>query len=183
MAFGKDLLTDDVGVPAVLGEFAEQMQVDPAQRKRAAAVTESEIVEAHRDHGRPRGDAGLGVGGLDGRDGVGVREQERVGHVGRQPLLDARDAADRLPEPHPLHVDPVLDQSQQRGARGHQMPTRLLFSEVVQAGVQRSAMLVQEGVELHAQVSVEDGGTRIRHEQSLSGSRPGEGGGECRPPR
>ena len=94
MAFGKDLLTDDVGVPAVLGEFAEQMQVDPAQRKRAAAVTESEIVEAHRGHGRPRGDAGLGVGGLDGRDGVGVREQERVGHVGRQPLLDARDALD-----------------------------------------------------------------------------------------
>ena len=36
---GEDLLAQDVGVAAVLRQFAQQVQVDPAQRERAAAVT------------------------------------------------------------------------------------------------------------------------------------------------
>jgi hypothetical protein len=41
-----ELLAQDVGVPAVLGEFAQLVQVDPAQRERAAAVAVDDVVQA-----------------------------------------------------------------------------------------------------------------------------------------
>ena len=42
---GEQLLAQDVGVPAVLGELAQHVQVDPAQRQRAAAVAAEHVVD------------------------------------------------------------------------------------------------------------------------------------------
>jgi hypothetical protein len=42
----QDLLPQDVCVPAVLGEFAQYVEVHPAQRERAAPVAEDLVVQA-----------------------------------------------------------------------------------------------------------------------------------------
>jgi hypothetical protein len=42
---GEDLLSQDVGVPAVLGEFAQDVEVHPAQRERAAPVAVDPVVQ------------------------------------------------------------------------------------------------------------------------------------------
>jgi hypothetical protein len=41
----EDLLPQDVGVPAVLGEFAQDVEVHPAQRERAAPVAVDPVVQ------------------------------------------------------------------------------------------------------------------------------------------
>ena len=41
----EDLLPQDVCVPAVLGEFAQHVEVDPAQRERAAPVAVDPVVQ------------------------------------------------------------------------------------------------------------------------------------------
>ncbi len=42
----EELLSQDVCVPAVLREFAEHVEVDPAQRERAAPVAVDHVVQA-----------------------------------------------------------------------------------------------------------------------------------------
>ena len=44
----EELLSQDVGVPAVLGEFAQQMEVHPAQWERSAPVTAENVVQPQR---------------------------------------------------------------------------------------------------------------------------------------
>jgi hypothetical protein len=41
----EDLLAQDVGVPAVLGELPQQVEVHPAQRQRAPPVTGQQVVQ------------------------------------------------------------------------------------------------------------------------------------------
>jgi hypothetical protein len=46
--FVDDLLAEDVGVAAVLGKLAQQVQVHPAQRERAASVAVEQVVQLQR---------------------------------------------------------------------------------------------------------------------------------------
>ena len=41
-----DLLSEDVGVAAVLGKLTQHVEVDPAQRERAAPVAVDHVVQA-----------------------------------------------------------------------------------------------------------------------------------------
>ena len=61
---GRYLLPKDVGVPAVLGEFAQHVEVDPAQRKRPATVTADEIVQRQARRRFSRRETGDAVRGL-----------------------------------------------------------------------------------------------------------------------
>lgn len=54
----EDLFAEDVGVSAVMGEFAEDMKVNPTQGQWAASVSLDYVVESHRGRGRYRGRTG-----------------------------------------------------------------------------------------------------------------------------
>jgi hypothetical protein len=45
---GENLLPQDVGMPAVLSELAQDMQVHPSQRQRPAAVAADGVVKSER---------------------------------------------------------------------------------------------------------------------------------------
>ena len=44
----EELLSQDVCVPAMLGEFAQHVQIHPAQRERSAPVTAENVVQPQR---------------------------------------------------------------------------------------------------------------------------------------
>ena len=50
-ARGEDLLAQDVGMPAVLGQLAQHVQEDPAQRQGAATVAVHHLPEAEGGDG------------------------------------------------------------------------------------------------------------------------------------
>jgi hypothetical protein len=138
-------------VAAVLGQLAQQVQVDPAQRQRAAPVAVHDIVQGQRGGRAPGGLARLSVGLADGVDAVGVVEDERRVGGPRDADLAARAAGERLVEPHLLHEGHVLDQPEQRGPGRHQPPPGLLLGETVEAAEQHRPVLVEEHLELVAQ--------------------------------
>ena len=41
---GQDLLTQDIGVPAMLRQFAQHVQLDPAQRQRPAPIAGENVI-------------------------------------------------------------------------------------------------------------------------------------------
>ena len=47
----QELLAQDVGVPAVLGELAQHVQLDPAQRQGTASVAGQQVVQVQGGRG------------------------------------------------------------------------------------------------------------------------------------
>jgi hypothetical protein len=150
------LLAQDVGVSAVLGEFTQHVQVHPTQRERTAPVAMDEVVQTQPRRRAPGGLARCAVCSLDRGDGVLVVQDE--GLVGRcgDADLGAGPARDRLVEPDLLDKDRVLDQAEQRRPRCHQRPPHLLLGQPVQAGVERRAMLIEKRLQLNPDRLVDD---------------------------
>ena len=156
---------------AVLGQLAQHVEVDPAQRERAAPVPADDVV--HPQGGRRAAGrlARLAVRPLDGGDGVLVVEDERLVRRRGDADLGPRPAGDCLVEPHLLDEGRVLHQAEQRGLGRHQRPARLLLGQPVQAVVQSCSVLVEEHLDLGARRLVDDvlgeGRGKGRHRRSI----------------
>ncbi|HET8629390.1 MAG TPA: hypothetical protein VFL91_18380 [Thermomicrobiales bacterium] len=141
----------------VEGVFADQVQVDPAQRHRAPARAGEGGVE-RRPGDRPpaefplaneRGDVGLGAAGVEVLEGS-------VRPVG--PRVEAVQvlAAEAPPDPGPLDVGDVAHQPEQRQARGRHRPERQLLAGEPGTDVQqRRPLPLEEAVEHRALVAGE----------------------------
>jgi hypothetical protein len=149
---GADLLTQDVGVPAVVRQLAQDLQVHPAQRARPGPVTGDDGVQWQVRDRRPGRLAGRPVGRRDGGDGVVVAEPERLVRGLHQAQRPTGRAADALLEPHPLHPRDVLDQPEQRRRRRDEAAAGLLLGEAVEGRLEGAAVLLDERVELGALV-------------------------------
>ena len=66
----QDLLPEDVRVAAMLSEFAQGVQVDPAQGQRSEAVPVNHVIQAEVGRGLAGRLARLGVCAADRLDGV-----------------------------------------------------------------------------------------------------------------
>src|SRR6516165_11488407 len=140
----QDLLPQDVGVPAMLSELTQGVQVDPPQRQRSEAVPAEHVIEAEAG-GSPAGClARFAVGAADGLDGVLAGEDEGVGGAGREAHLLTRPPGDGLAEPDLFRVGHVLDQAQQRGPGRDQGAPGLLLGQAVEARAQRGPVLIEE---------------------------------------
>src|SRR5665647_1940721 len=84
---GQDLLAQDVGVAGVLGDLGDDMEDHPAQRDRAAAVAEDEVVQRHRCDALPRRLADGVVPLENRRDRVVVGERERLLDAAGEPEI------------------------------------------------------------------------------------------------
>ena len=93
---------------------------------------------------------------LDGGNGVGVMKNERLVRVRGDADLGPRPACDRFVEPDLLDERRVLHQAQQGGPGRHQRSAHLLLAQPVQAGVELTAVLVDEHLELDAGGLVDD---------------------------
>ena len=80
---------------AVLGQFPQHVQVNPAQRQRAPPVTLDQIVEPQGGCSEPGRLAGFAVCLLDGGDGVAVVEDKRPVRRRRNTNLGACPAWNR----------------------------------------------------------------------------------------
>src|ERR1700747_1532348 len=80
----QNLLPEDVRVPAVLGEFTQGVQVDPAQGQRSKAVPPEHVIQVQIGRGPAGGLARLPVRAADGLNRVLIGEDERVGGAGWQ---------------------------------------------------------------------------------------------------
>src|SRR6516164_2671642 len=92
----QDLLPQDVGVPAMLSELTQGVQVDPPQRQRSEAVPAEHVIEAEAGGGPAGCLARFAVGAADGLDGVLGSEDERIGGAGREAHLLTRPPGDGL---------------------------------------------------------------------------------------
>lgn len=135
-------------MPTVLGQFAQHMQLDPPQGKRSSLISGENRLSGPSFQDLMGMRYFFAVLGDDAADGV--LDVELEGFVGIR--CDAQGLAGvsrgRLPEPDLLDECSVLNQPQQRGARGNQLPAGLLLGQTVEAADQHLAMLVDEDLHL-----------------------------------
>ncbi len=129
----QELLTQDVRVPAVLGELAQHVQVDPAQRRGPATVAVHEVVDAEGGHCPARCFARITVSAANDGDGVVLVQVEGLVRTGLDAQRGTRAAGDSFIEPDLPDEAGVLDQAQQRRLRGQKATPRLRLTQPIEA--------------------------------------------------
>ena len=126
----EDLLPEDVRVAGVLCELAEHLQLQGPHQ--AVATTVDDVVEGERSHGSPGLFTSLSMGGLDRRDRVALRHDERTVRCGRDADLGVGAARDGLVEPDTFDIRDVLDQPEQGGLRRDESGPCFLLAEIIE---------------------------------------------------
>jgi len=103
------LFAQDVGVTAMVGQFAQNLQVHPVQCAGPGAMARHDSVQREVGHGRAGRRAGLPVGRLNAGSGVVVSELEGLLWTVHQAEFQTGCTADALLEPHSLHPCDVLE--------------------------------------------------------------------------
>ena len=102
LLLGQDLFAQDVAVTAVPGVLLDQVQIDPAQVERSAAVAGGEVGQFVPLGNRITTGARCAVVGQHRLDGVVVGQHPALGRVLRQTELGPRALLQRRVEPDPL---------------------------------------------------------------------------------